>query len=144
MSGAVREDEFSMNILLSHPSMQGTSISEALSMQGRTTTIETSAGTKATIWYKRLQEGRSEGDFESTLGAVFFFLQMNTGFFVEFSRGGGHSSFILDQRINLNEGKVLEVKFHPKFLAKLCECGISLVVEGWANGRMDAMNEEVK
>ena len=133
MAKETSEDEFSIRIILSHPSFSADKISGMLGVQpDHVAGVPASNGIVKTIWLKTLEQGHSEEQYDSVLRRVLIFLQKNRDSLNEFSRSGGESKITFSFDISLAEGKVLDATFHPKLLKELCDCSVKLGVEGWA------------
>jgi hypothetical protein len=135
------KDQFSISIVLRHPSYSPERISRALSIkpQGFHAVGDRLGGLQAkwTSFYAVLQEGIASSDYEGALSNVGLFLEKNSAFWTDFTGGNGEVELILNHTIEPQEeegDKSLELYLAPAFLLDLSTRGIGLRVQGWQGG----------
>ena len=135
------KNQFSIDIVLRHPSRSSESISEALSLKPKGAySVGQNLGKLPGKWmffHACLQEARDPSDYESALAKVGQFLEKNAVFWADFMGGNGEVELLLNQTLEPQEeegDKVLELYLAPAFLLNLSARGIGLRVQGWARG----------
>jgi hypothetical protein len=132
------KDQFSIDIVLRHPSYRPEAISEALSLKPKGSyavgeELDTSHA-KWTFFRARLQEGVASSGYEGALTDVALFLKKHAAFWTDFTGGHGEVELILNHTIEPQEeegDKCFELYLDPVFLSDLSARGIGLRVQGW-------------
>jgi hypothetical protein len=147
----ISKDQFSIDIVLRHPTYLPQRIPRALSLKpkaswtGRQQVIK--VPTKGTFFYSCLQKDDRASEFESALRKVAAFLEKNSAFWTDFIGKDGEVELILNHAISLQEesgDKCFELSLAPAFLRDLSVRGVGLRVQGWQGGANGANRRDKK
>jgi hypothetical protein len=133
-----REDPFSIEIDLGHPSCDPLRISEEFSLdpswswrQGARLGNVTKTSSR---WYGQLARGSGVAEYEAALAKVVSFLGYHETFFAEFSGGGGEIEIVLNHpALEQPKGVAFDLQLSPVFLAHLANRKIGLRVQAWSD-----------
>jgi len=133
-----REDPFSIEVDLGHPTYDPDGISGELSLepgwawrQGARLGGVTKTSSR---WHGQLAEGSGSSEYEQALAQVISFLTQHEHFIAEFTSGGGEIEIVLNHAaVDVPEGIALDLQLTPVLLAHLANHNIGLRVRAWSN-----------
>lgn len=128
-------DQFSIDLNLHHPSCDPGEITKALLLEPW---FSRRAGDqlgdvvhRQTSWLCHFEKGAGDSEFGEALERMASLLCQHEAFFSEFTGEGGKVEVVLNSRVELEEGKLLELCLHPWFLNQLSTRNVSLRIQAW-------------
>lgn len=133
-----REDLFSIEIDLGHPSCDPLRISEKFSLEPswfwRQGARFGSVTKSSSRWFGQLARGSGAAEYEAALAEVGSFLGHHETFLAEFRDGGGEIEIVLNHSVLAEpKGVAFDLQLSPVFLTHLANRNIGLRVRAWSN-----------